>query len=148
MLIGTLYPHPSYDFQRTISAARFHTVLDVARGSEYWRALRVDDKSALVQATQKSGALEVNLIGAVGEIDTAIIPAKISYLMSIYTNMTPFCDRARADRILWSIVEPLYGLNHLRAETLYEALVTTIIEQQIALSLAQRGERWLGSVGR
>jgi DNA-3-methyladenine glycosylase II len=41
------------------------------------------------------------------------------------------------------IVEALYGLHIFQTESLYEALTITVIEQQIALAAAQRGERWL-----
>lgn len=143
MNIGTLYPTPSYDFRKTIAAARFHTVLDVVRDDECWRALRISENLALVRVNQKMDALEVSLMHATGEVDTDLLLAKVSHMMGIDTDMLPFYERARTDATLWSIVEPLYGLNHVRAETLYEALVTTIIEQQIALSMAQRAERWL-----
>jgi DNA-3-methyladenine glycosylase II len=143
MIIGTLHPAPSYDFRKTIAAARFHTVLDVIRDGDCWRALRIGENLALVRVAQNSVALEVSLIHATGEVDPDTLLAKVSHMMGIDADMTPFYERARTDAILWGIVEPLYGLNHVRAETLFEALVTTIIEQQIALSLAQRGERWL-----
>jgi DNA-3-methyladenine glycosylase II len=143
MIIGTLHPTPSYDFSKTIAAARFHSVLDVVRDGECWRALRVNDNLALVSVKQKRDSLEVNLMHATDEIDTQLLLAKVGHMMGVDTDLTPFYERAREDAVLWSIVEPLYGLSHVRAETLYEALVTTIIEQQIALNLAQRGERWL-----
>jgi len=143
MLIGTLHPKPTYDFRKTIAAARFHTVLDVVRDGEWWRNLHIGENSALVRVIQSLDGLDVSLIHTTGEIDPALLLAKVSHMIGIDTDMTPFYERARTDTILWSIVEPLYGLNHVRAETLYEALVTTIIEQQIALSLAQRAERWL-----
>jgi DNA-3-methyladenine glycosylase II len=143
MLIGTLHPTSSYDFVKTTAAARFHTVLDVVRDGQYWRALRIGKNLTLVRVTQQCDVLEVSLMHATGEIDTDALLAKVRHIMGIDTDMTLFYERARHDAILWGIVEPLYGLNHVRTETLFEALVTTIIEQQIALSLAQRAERWL-----
>lgn len=145
MLIGMLYPAHSYDFRKTIAAARFHTVLDVIRDGECWRAVRIGENLALVRVAQKSDppALDVSLIHATGEVDPDLLLSKVSHMIGIDADMSPFYEQARKDATLWNIVEPLYGLNHVRAESLYEALVTTIIEQQIALSLAQRGERWL-----
>lgn len=147
MKIGSLFPTPPYSFAKTLQAARFHTVLDVIREGEYWRALRVGSETALVRvATMETDAesrLDIFLMQVTGPIDEAALLAKVSRMLGVTADLGPFYAVARADPILWGIVEPLYGLRHVRAESLFEALLTTVIEQQIALALAQRGERWL-----
>jgi len=45
--------------------------------------------------------------------------------------------------LLAQTVQVLYGLHSLQADSLFEALALTIIEQQIALRMAQTAERWL-----
>lgn len=147
MQIGSLFPRPPYSFAKTLQAARFHTVLDVIREGEYWRALRAGSETALVRvATMEADAdsrLDVFLIQATGPIDNAALLEKVSRMLGVTADIGPFYAVARADPMLWGVVEPLVGLRHVRAENLFEALITTIIEQQIALALAQRGERWL-----
>lgn len=147
MLIGTIEPTPPYDFEKSIGAARLHTVLDVIRPGEYWRALRFGSSTALVCVTNAgtldAPRLNVHLVAATGNVDRSQVLQKTGWILGINADMQPFYDVARSDERLWRIVEPLYGLKHVRTETPFEALATTIIEQQIALSLAQRGERWL-----
>ena len=45
--------------------------------------------------------------------------------------------------MLAQTVQMLYGLHSLQADLLFEALALTMIEQQIALRMAQTAERWL-----
>lgn len=149
MLIGTLHPTPPYDFEKTIAAARLHTVLDVIRLDpvpEYWRAIAFGSETTLVRVTSAGNLdaprLNVDCLNP-GKIDSARILHKVGQMLGIEADLRPFYAVARADAQLWPIVEPLYGVKHVRAASVFEALATTIIEQQIALSLAQKAERWL-----
>ena len=152
MLIGTLKPTPPYDFAKTISAARLHTVLDVIRldpQPEYWRAVHIDEQMQLVRVVNNPAAtiddpcLDVYWVAGTGTAEPAHLLGKVGHLLGIEADLRPFYVIAQADERLWRIVEPLYGLKHVRAASVFEALVTTIIEQQIALSTAQKAERWL-----
>ncbi|MEO0564858.1 MAG: hypothetical protein AAF125_22315, partial [Chloroflexota bacterium] len=62
-------------------------------------------------------------------------------------DFSPFYTVARADDRLWSVVEPLYGLHHFGAETVFEALSQVIIEQQISLAAALKAQRALAEWG-
>jgi DNA-3-methyladenine glycosylase II len=151
MLIGLLRPQPPYHFERTIAAARYYSVLGVTREGEYWLALREgtgsDENLALVRLASRgrpdAPEVEVHLMKSTGDVDHATLLRKVDFILGSSAEMTPFYELARQDTVLWDIVEPLYGLRHMRAATMFEALVTTIIEQQITLALAQRYERWL-----
>ncbi len=147
MLIGTLYPLPPYDFQKAIAALQYHTVLDVMREGAYWRALRFGEQTVLVRVTghgtPDQPELRVYLVAQDGVVAHEAILRRVSHMLGVEGDLRPFYVRAQADPILWGIVQPLYGLKHVRAETLFEALVTTVIEQQITLRQAQKGERWL-----
>jgi DNA-3-methyladenine glycosylase II len=147
MLIGTLTPTPPYDFEKSITAARLHTVLDVIRPGEYWRALALDGQTVLLRVTSRGSmdmpCLDVHLMAATGPVDGGQVLAQAGHLLGVQGDLRPFYAVARADTRLWRIVEPLFGVRHVRAASVFEALITTIIEQQIALSMAQRAERWL-----
>ena len=147
ILIGTLYPLPPYDFRKTLNAVNYHTVLDVVRDGEYWRAVRIDERLALVRVTGhgtvEQPALRVYLVAAEAQPTPQALLQKVGHLLGITADQRPFYALARSDAALWNIVAPLYGLRHVRAETLFEALMTTIVEQQISLRQAQKGERWL-----
>ena len=58
-------------------------------------------------------------------------------------DLTEFYRMARRDADLWRVVEPLTGLPIFRSETVFEALVTLIIEQHIAWTSAMRAQREL-----
>ncbi|MBZ0302319.1 MAG: hypothetical protein K8J31_21405 [Anaerolineae bacterium] len=145
--IGTLKPIPPYNFDLSIHLSRYHSVLDHSREGIYWRALELDGAVALVrvisQGTIEAPVLAVERVAATGPVDEVRLLRRVAYLLGTDADMKPFYAHARQDPILWKLVEPLYGLKHVRAASLFEALMTTIIEQQIALNMAQRGERWL-----
>ncbi|HLV36012.1 MAG TPA: hypothetical protein VKY59_12890 [Spirillospora sp.] len=147
MLIGTLHPIPPYNFELSINLSRFHSVLDTPRDGAYWRALELDGVVALVRVenrgTTEAPELDVYRMAATGPVDDSRLLKRVAHLLGVDSDMKPFYAAAQRDPVLWPLVEPLYGLKHVRAASLFEALMTTIIEQQIALYMAQRGERWL-----
>ncbi len=58
-------------------------------------------------------------------------------------DLTPFYRYAAGDPMLWRVVEPLAGLPLFCAETVFEALITLIIEQHITWKNALRYQRTL-----
>jgi len=144
-----LYPTPPYNFPLLLDVlSRFaHPTVDVARDGAYWRALRSGDGLALVrvtsQGTVESPVLDVHLIAEVGAIDHAALIADLSHILHIEAGRADFVALARGGERLWGVVEPLVGLPEWRTATIFEALMQTIIEQQIAWVTAQRAQRWL-----
>jgi DNA-3-methyladenine glycosylase II len=148
MLIGTLKPTPPYDFEKMLDATvRFPPVMDIVRGGEYWRALYVGEQIALVRVcgrgTVWNPRLDVHLVAASSAVDAGIVLAKLRHILSTDEDLNPFYAVARKDAALWETVEPLQGLRFIRAEGMFEGLMVTVIEQQIALTAALRAERWL-----
>ncbi|MBZ0296432.1 MAG: hypothetical protein K8L99_27975 [Anaerolineae bacterium] len=145
--VGHLHPIPPYDFARSIAASNYHTVLDVARDGEYWRALHFGDETALVRVTSQGTldqpALCVELAATTGPIHHADMLEAVAHILGVNSDLRPFYTAIAQDPVLWPIVESLYGLRHVRAASVFEALVTTVIEQQISLRQAQKAERWL-----
>lgn len=143
----TLYPTPPYDFALTAYAARYYSTLGMWRGGAFWRALRAGDGLALVKissaGTVDAPALDVALMATQGAVDEAALAQTVTRMLNPQLELAPFYAAARRDPALWQVIEPLYGLHIFQTETLYEALSITVIEQQIALAAAQRGERWL-----
>ena len=64
-------------------------------------------------------------------------------MLNVEADLKPFYEQAQRDPVLAQTVEMLYGLHSLQADLLFEALALTMIEQQIALKMAQTAERWL-----
>jgi len=141
------HPKPPYDFALTTRAARTLFVMGELRDGAYRRALRVGAVLALVEVTSRGTIdqpeLEARLLAASGEIDEAALWAKVARVLNLGADLRPFYDTARRDPVLWATVERLYGLHSFQADSLFEALGLTMVEQQIALRMAQAAERWL-----
>lgn len=146
--IGTLHPTPPYHFARSIRAAHYHSVLDHERDGEYWRAVRLNGETALLRVTSSDPhRLDVHLAATSGPVPDSDLLATAAHLLGVQADLSAFYRAIERDPVLWPVVEPLHGVRHVRAASIFEALVTTIIEQQITLRQAQQGERWLVAWG-
>jgi len=149
MNLTTLYPTTPYNFPLLLDVlSRFaHPTVDVARDGAYWRALRSNGGMALVRVTShgtlESPALDVHLMAQTGEVDTDETVSGLRHILHIEAERVDFLKAAQEDERLWRVVEPLVGLPEWRTATMFEALMQTIIEQQIAWTAAQKAQRWL-----
>jgi len=145
--LGLIHPTPPYDFARTIRASLYGSVLNIVRDGVYRRAYHLGDQVALIEVTSVgtvgAPALEVRLLAASGAVDGEAVLRLLRRTFSTDSDLRPFYQRAQADPVLWRIVEPQIGAHELQTETMFEALSLTVIEQQISLSAARRGEAWL-----
>ena len=64
-------------------------------------------------------------------------------ILGLDRDLSAFNAMARRDARLWLPIEPLLGLPLLCAETVFEALITLIIEQHISWTSALRSQRRL-----
>jgi DNA-3-methyladenine glycosylase II len=147
--LATIYPKPPYNFPLLLDVlSRFaHPTVDVAQADSYWRVLRSDDGMALLRVTSQgavaSPALEVHLMAQLGEVDQAVLLRDLGHILHTDAGRADFVAFAQTDTKLWHIVEPLVGLPEWRTASIFEALIQTIIEQQIAWTTAQKAQRWL-----
>lgn len=141
------HPRPPYDFQLTICAAQYYSVLGQQVGNAYRRVVRMDGALALIElrdgGTVDAPRIEARLLAATAPVDPAALERKIAHLLNLHVDMRPFEQYARSRRGLSETAERLRGLHSLQLDTLFEALAVTMIEQQIALRMAQTAERWL-----
>ncbi len=140
-------PSPPYDFARTVAAARFLFVLGRSHGNAYRRVLRMGEALALVEissaGTVDAPLLRAEVLASTGAVSEAALRAKLAQVLNLGSDLTPFYAAAAHDSALARTVEGLYGLHSLQADSVLEALFLTIIEQQIALKMAQTAQRWL-----
>jgi DNA-3-methyladenine glycosylase II len=147
--IATLNPTAPYNFDLLLDLlARFaHPVVDVVYDGAYWRALHSGDGLALLRVDSVGSThkpeLRLSLVNAIGDIDEFELIRDIGFILNIHADHSDFYQIARADSTLWRVVDTLQGISWLRTATVHEALMTTIIEQQIAWTTAQRAQRWL-----
>ncbi len=63
--------------------------------------------------------------------------------LGLCCNLTAFYEFAESDQSLWTVVAPLHGLPIFCTETVFEALITLVIEQHISWKNALRYQRTL-----
>lgn len=121
--------------------------MDVVGEGAYWRVLRSNDGLALVRVTSRgltdAPVLDVHLVAQSGDIDTKKVLTDLEHILRVDAGRSDFMAAAKADERLWQVIAPLVGLPEWRTISLYEALMQTIIEQQIAWTTAQKAQRWL-----
>lgn len=143
--LGQLHPIPPYDFALTLDIVRRYAfpAVDHVRGMAYIRALRVDDVPVLVHVTAGAdGALDVYRLAG-RPVDESRLLARVAQVLGTGLDLSRFAALVRADERLHGVVGGLVGARMLRAASMFEALATTIIEQQIAWTAAQRAQQWL-----
>ncbi len=116
---------------------------------KFWQVIRLDTK--LVLATIKSIGTVENPILSVelrsGDKITSEEKKKaesiVENLFSLDFNLKDFYDDIKNDKILARLTQKLFGLKSPITQSVFEALVDSIIEQQISLRVASVLERKL-----
>ncbi len=142
---------PTVDFGLTFtSAAGYQTLGHTHKEGElarYRQAVRVGGAVALVELTGEGTTaaplMRVKLLAAKGAISEDGLRENMAWMIDPAFDPAPFYVLAAADPVLHGTVERLRGLRLLRFSSVFEALMVTIIEQQIALKAAQKAEMWL-----
>lgn len=120
----------------------------VLREGALYRLLRAGDGLALVRVADAGGdpdplRIRAEVVATRGTVDEAQLAQDIRHWLAVDLSFADFYDMAEGDPALRLIVHTLHGLHMLRTPSVFEALMVTMIEQQIALSAAQKAERWL-----
>ncbi len=160
--LTTLYPKAPYDFPMLLDfLTRFaHPTLNVVHDGALWRVIHTPPPSpprkqggatihglALVRVTGNGtvGApqLDIDVAVSSGAVDDAEVIDRINHVLPTQHDWSGFYARAAGEAALWGVVEPLVGLPELRTGSVFEALMQTVIEQQISWVTAQKAQRWL-----
>lgn len=139
-----LNPVPPYDF--TLSTFVFSggdPQIRKAENGRFWQVIRIGQKIALAEVTAEGSTgnptLKVRLVpdGTLtpGEQDHA--GTIISRILNLNDYLTPFYQAVRNDPPMRELTKRLRGLKVPTTPTVFEALVDSIIEQQISLAVAR-----------
>ncbi|MDX2160830.1 MAG: hypothetical protein SF162_05850 [bacterium] len=144
--------HPPFDFALTVRAAGIMSVVGRAEAGRYRRLFRAGDGLALIELTDESTAPEQPAVRAIliaesGMVDHAALWADVRHWLNPDADRRAFHAYAAADRTLGALVAPLHGMHPFRFERVFDALMATMIEQQISLRAAQLAETWLCAWG-
>lgn len=149
MRLTIFHPQPPYRFDLLLNVlSRYaHPTLDIVKDEAYWRVVRAGAGLMLLKVTvsglAENPVLEVHQTAHSGDVNPAEAAQNMRRILAIDSSQTAFYDFARRDAQLWSIIKSLVGMPPLQNETVFDALVQTIIEQQIAWTTAQKAQRWL-----
>jgi DNA-3-methyladenine glycosylase II len=116
---------------------------------EYFRVLRMGDKLLLASVRSVGTVDDPKLLvklGSNNEIskdDVTTAKKLISEIFDVTLDLGPFYQTVASDKIMAKIVRKLNGLKICSTPTAYEALVSSIVEQQISLNVALNIERKL-----
>ncbi|HUK38724.1 MAG TPA: DNA-3-methyladenine glycosylase [Methanomicrobiales archaeon] len=142
-----LSPVPPFDFD--LSASIFSggdPDIRSYRDGAFRQALRLGGGIVLVTVTSE-GTVDKPLVrvgvrpGPVGTGVTEAAGAAVSKLFNLDLDLAPFTEAVKGDPVMSALARRLRGLKSPRTATLFEALVDSIVEQQISLAAAHGIER-------
>jgi DNA-3-methyladenine glycosylase II len=142
----TLTPVPPFNFDlSTTIFAGGDPQIRIYDNDRYWQVLRFDGKLILITITS-SGTVEipeltVELTAGITTNDKNRIKEKVFSLFNLDFDLTAFYDEVKADTVMATLTQHLRGLKSPTTPTVFEALVDSIIEQQISLNVAHVLER-------
>lgn len=148
-LIGQIEAKAPYDLSLLLQFLSHisYPTLDRVFENAYRRVIRCESGLALVEIRQvgpiEAPVLEVYLLKQSQPCEPEVILNHLKRILSIDQERSLFFKLAQTKAELWQVVEALYGMPILLAENLYEALIITIIEQQISWKSAQKAQLWL-----
>jgi DNA-3-methyladenine glycosylase II len=142
-MIISLSPVPPYDF--SLSAGIFsggdEQIRNFKNGT-FWQVIRVNSQLILMlvesAGTVNKPQLSVELVSDrdITPRDKLEAEKNIHFLLNLDLDLKPFYRLAQGDIVLSGIVKKLRGLKSPLTSTPFEALVDSIIEQQISLKVA------------
>jgi DNA-3-methyladenine glycosylase II len=140
----SINPVPPYDFR--LSTYIFSSGDPQIRKSEngrFWQVIRIGEKLVLAevtgQGTTGNPVLRVRLSSEkpLSPVESEQAGIVISQVLSLNDHLTPFYQTVRHDPLLYGLTKSLRGLKSPATPTVFEALVDSIIEQQISLAVAR-----------
>ena len=140
-----LYPIPPYDF--ALSAwifSRGDPSIRIYRDGIFTQAVETSNGPCLVEVrstgTLDSPALEITSTPGTGytgdEVEEEVV-GLVESMFNIYDDLVPFYRAVEHDPVVTSLTGRFYGLKSPTTPTVFEALVDSIIEQQISLKAAK-----------
>ncbi len=144
----TITPVPPYDFD--LSNRIFHDgdrQIRIYENGKYRQVIRANNKLILI-TVESSGSVDAPVLSAelrsnqkISENDRRAAEEAISYILNLGLNLDTFYWAVKNDRIMAEIAEKLRGLKNPTTPTVFESLISSIIEQQISLIVAHSMER-------
>ncbi|MEA2075887.1 MAG: DNA-3-methyladenine glycosylase [Euryarchaeota archaeon] len=144
----TITPVPPFDFDlsATIFSDGDKQICKYENG-RYWRVVRAHNKLMLVTLSSLGTVInpelsvELESDEEISNEDKKTAEEIVCSLFNLTFDLTAFYDGVKNDTIMSMLTQKLRGLKSGATPTVFEALVDSIIEQQISLKVAQSIER-------
>jgi DNA-3-methyladenine glycosylase II len=117
-----------------------------AENGRFWQVIRVNEKLvlAIVASTGKvdEPRLTTDLKSdmAINEEDKKAAGEAVAALFSSDLDLKPFYESVKNDEVMSHLIKKLWGLKNPTTQTIFEAMVDAIVEQQISLKVANKLE--------
>jgi DNA-3-methyladenine glycosylase II len=137
----TAVPPFRFDFSSEIFANGDKQIRNYEKG-RFWQVIRVNGKLflAVVESIgtvdKPKVAVELKSDSAITGEDTKKAENMITALFSLDLDLKPFYETVKNDKIIAHLTHKLWGLKSPTTPTVFEALVDSIVEQQISLKVA------------
>lgn len=146
MLVASPTPPFNFDLSSRIFSEGDEQVRRYENG-KYWQAISVNGKLILVTITSPGTVERPELLvelksgEAIYESDRKMAETIIYSLFNLDLDLNPFYEDVKRDRKMALLTQKLRGLKSPTTATVFEALVCSIIEQQISLNVAHALEK-------
>jgi DNA-3-methyladenine glycosylase II len=140
--------HPSTYLSAKIFSEGDELIRRYEKGT-YWQVIRLNHKMVLVTLRSSGNVdrpeLSVNLMPDeyLSCDDVKRAEEMVRYLFNMNLDLKPFYEAIKSDLVMSKITQELWGLGSPSTATVFEALVDSIVEQQISLKVAWTLERRL-----
>jgi DNA-3-methyladenine glycosylase II len=137
----TASPPFHFDFSSEIFANGDKQIRNYEKG-RFWQVIRVNGKLVLAVAEsigtvdKPKLAVELKSDIAITKEDTKKAENAIKALFSLALDLKPFYETVKDDKIMAHLTREIWGLKIPTTPTVFEALVDSIVEQQISLKVA------------
>ena len=114
---------------------------------KFWQILRVNNKLIYVGITSSGTvedpelSVEIKSNDGISGEETEHIVSIISTIFNLDFDLTVFYEGVKNDKTMAALTQKLPGLKNPTTPTVFEALVDSIVEQQISLKVAHHIER-------
>lgn len=126
----------------------FAPLLDYFEGGEYRRVIEVDGQAVLYgvreELRKSRPSLRIRILAGPRDAATArAVGERVGQQFSAHLDLTPFYHLADSDRVLSRLVARFRGMRIPQAATVFESVISAILEQQVNLSFAHQVKKAL-----
>lgn len=117
-----------------------HEQIRKYKDGKYWQVIRIDGKLILfnirVVGDDLTLLVELESNREISNRDKEVAKKIVNSLFNLKLDLKEFYKEMKNDKIMFKLTKELKGLRNLTTPTVFEALINSIVEQQISLVVA------------